>query len=313
MATLHRHLQLQDAEHDRLEFRADCPHCQVRLAGRYPASRLLSHRAEATLATGAVLAGALLPAAGAAANFHGEITTRSTPAAVVVDSGDQSVGDHARTNRSKPFNGDGQTDPGGNASGSVAADAAQAPNVQVDVPASPSSPQDPTRAPAPHRASPPREPPTHSAPPSSAPSAAQTPTPRAAGSSTSGSTAAAPSATPDASGGTRAARQHGSASALAPRGAAQRGGAGRGSPKTGRGAASSVQASSSLVTVSSHHVVRAGECLWTIAEHMLGDHASDARIAAAVERLWQLNAGRIGTGSPDLIYPGQRLTMPLAP
>jgi len=53
-----------------------------------------------------------------------------------------------------------------------------------------------------------------------------------------------------------------------------------------------------------------GESLWRIAEAHLGESASDAQIAAAVNELWKLNADTIGTGDPDLILPGQRLTMP---
>jgi nucleoid-associated protein YgaU len=55
--------------------------------------------------------------------------------------------------------------------------------------------------------------------------------------------------------------------------------------------------------------VKAGQSLWLIAESVLGDGASDAQIATEVERLWQLNAERIGTGDPDLIYPGQELRL----
>jgi nucleoid-associated protein YgaU len=59
----------------------------------------------------------------------------------------------------------------------------------------------------------------------------------------------------------------------------------------------------------SRHVVEAGQSLWLIAESVLGNDAGDAQVAAEVERLWQLNAERIGTGDPDLIYPGQELRL----
>lgn len=52
------------------------------------------------------------------------------------------------------------------------------------------------------------------------------------------------------------------------------------------------------------HVVRAGECLWSIAEALLPAGAGTAEIAAEVQRLWQLNASRIGTGDPSLVYAG---------
>jgi hypothetical protein len=57
-------------------------------------------------------------------------------------------------------------------------------------------------------------------------------------------------------------------------------------------------------------VVGPGECLWTIAERQLGRGASHARVAALVDELWRLNADRIGTGDPNLIYSGQELRLP---
>jgi nucleoid-associated protein YgaU len=55
--------------------------------------------------------------------------------------------------------------------------------------------------------------------------------------------------------------------------------------------------------------VEAGQSLWLIAERVLGRDASDAEVTAEVARLWELNAARIGTGNPDLIYPGQELRL----
>lgn len=57
------------------------------------------------------------------------------------------------------------------------------------------------------------------------------------------------------------------------------------------------------------HTVRSGECLWSIAAALLPAGADDAEIAAEVERLWKLNAGRIGTGDPSLIYAGTELRL----
>lgn len=56
--------------------------------------------------------------------------------------------------------------------------------------------------------------------------------------------------------------------------------------------------------------MQSGDCLWLIAERALGPDADDEQVAAAVERIWQRNAQRIGTGNPDLIYPGQTLDLP---
>lgn len=57
------------------------------------------------------------------------------------------------------------------------------------------------------------------------------------------------------------------------------------------------------------HTVRSGECLWSIATALLPAGADNAEIAAEVQRLWKLNAGRIGTGDPSLIYAGTELRL----
>lgn len=57
------------------------------------------------------------------------------------------------------------------------------------------------------------------------------------------------------------------------------------------------------------YTIRRGDSLWAIARQQLGDGASNARIARAVDRLWEANAARIGTGDPNLIFPGQRIRL----
>jgi hypothetical protein len=57
------------------------------------------------------------------------------------------------------------------------------------------------------------------------------------------------------------------------------------------------------------HSVRAGECLWSIAEALLPAGAGNAEIEAEVQRLWRLNAARIGTGDPSLLYVGTELRL----
>jgi hypothetical protein len=59
----------------------------------------------------------------------------------------------------------------------------------------------------------------------------------------------------------------------------------------------------------STHVVEPGQSLWMIAKGLIGTPDSIAEVALKVGRLWQLNAERIGTGSPDLIYPGLELRL----
>ena len=55
--------------------------------------------------------------------------------------------------------------------------------------------------------------------------------------------------------------------------------------------------------------VQPGESLWSIAADLLGDRATVPRIAREVNRLWELNDERIGTGRPDLLFAGTRLRL----
>jgi hypothetical protein len=57
------------------------------------------------------------------------------------------------------------------------------------------------------------------------------------------------------------------------------------------------------------HTVRTGESLWSIASDLLGERATVPRIAREVNRLWELNDERIGTGRPDLLFAGTRLRL----
>lgn len=74
---------------------------------------------------------------------------------------------------------------------------------------------------------------------------------------------------------------------------------------TGRDHAAPVSQPTSLAT----HTIAPGETLWSIARARLGAEASAASIASEVQRIWRLNARRIGTGSPDLVRPGERLLL----
>jgi nucleoid-associated protein YgaU len=55
--------------------------------------------------------------------------------------------------------------------------------------------------------------------------------------------------------------------------------------------------------------VQPGDSLWRIAARQLGAQATNEDTAREVNRLWELNQQRIGTGNPDLIFPGQTLRM----
>jgi hypothetical protein len=57
------------------------------------------------------------------------------------------------------------------------------------------------------------------------------------------------------------------------------------------------------------HTVRPGECLWSIAEALLPAGAGNREITQEVQRLWQLNASRIGTGDPNMLPVGVELRL----
>jgi hypothetical protein len=57
------------------------------------------------------------------------------------------------------------------------------------------------------------------------------------------------------------------------------------------------------------YVVEPGQSLWVIAQGLVAKRASIGEIAFEVGHLWRLNAARIGTGNPDLIYAGQELRL----
>lgn len=58
------------------------------------------------------------------------------------------------------------------------------------------------------------------------------------------------------------------------------------------------------------YTVQSGDSLWSIARELVGPEASNARVAVLVDRLWTLNAGRIGTGNPDMLKIGTDLALP---
>lgn len=57
------------------------------------------------------------------------------------------------------------------------------------------------------------------------------------------------------------------------------------------------------------YIVRPGDCLSHIAAGLLSPGAGALEIEEEVERLWRLNEDRIGTGDPNLIYPGTVLRL----
>jgi Domain of unknown function (DUF4397)/LysM domain len=57
-------------------------------------------------------------------------------------------------------------------------------------------------------------------------------------------------------------------------------------------------------------VVAPGDSLWKIAAAQVGPKAGNPAIYAEVIRIWNVNARRIGTGDPNMLFPGTRLTIP---
>lgn len=82
-------------------------------------------------------------------------------------------------------------------------------------------------------------------------------------------------------------------------------------PEAAPSAAVPVQRTGAAGSLVGHsvHTVRAGECLWLIAEALLPAGAGNAEIESEVQRLWKLNAARIGTGDPSLLYVGTQLRL----
>jgi hypothetical protein len=63
----------------------------------------------------------------------------------------------------------------------------------------------------------------------------------------------------------------------------------------------------SLAAGGRFHIVQPGESLWSIAADLLNPGASAAAITLQVQRLWELNKDRIGTGDPDTLPIGVKL------
>jgi outer membrane biosynthesis protein TonB len=57
------------------------------------------------------------------------------------------------------------------------------------------------------------------------------------------------------------------------------------------------------------YVVRPGDCLWHIAAALLPAGSDTRVIEEKVAELWRMNADRIGTDDPNLIYPGTVLRL----
>jgi len=338
MATLSAHLRNTDA-HGALPFRADCPICREQcLVGAFASGAAVSLRAQAALAAGVLALTTMAPAALAAENDTEQdgtatvtqITTPDPSQSPDFDPGGSSDGLPAQapalpqtpapptegtddtaavdqqpaTNPDDPAvdNGDGSESSTDAAPVPPPSDATATTPAQLGPQGSSEQPATEPTAPAPTSTAPPPSSETPTTPVAGTPSVARTPEAapsvparhhqrshrRAAYSAVRRSQRAAPTA----------------ASASSPP-----------TPVAGLAAASSwprpatIPAAERAKPGDRTHAVRAGESLWSIASDLLGDHASPARIAREVNRLWQANRERIGTGNPDLLMVGTTLRL----
>ena len=84
----------------------------------------------------------------------------------------------------------------------------------------------------------------------------------------------------------------------------------RGPPLTRKASSKATPVSTHTSGQSGSVVIRPGDSLWAIAQRTLGPRASNGAVEKELVAIWNLNAGRIGTGDPNLIFPGTRLRLP---
>jgi LysM repeat protein len=319
--SLTAHLTVGTAEHGRLAFHPDCPRCRAeRLAGNLAADSLVSRRGQAALAAGllAFSAGAT-PALDQAPDTdqQQEAPPGGEPPGLEPDF-DPGGGD--------TFDYDTAPLPGGAEAGG-SEDEGIGPPVESEPTADPDARQllDEDQAPTP----PPRAPEPLPAPAPTTPSLPATPAPVPAEPPVAELEQAAPPheqrqasrerKAPEGSPKTRQPeRGHGIGTNPTPQ---------RDSPApVAEAVALPAPATATPVAVASppttaavspadgrissqSYTVRAGDSLWSIARRLLGPEASAGRIAQEVNRLWELNRDRIGSGNPSLIHVGTVLKL----
>lgn len=84
----------------------------------------------------------------------------------------------------------------------------------------------------------------------------------------------------------------------------------RGAPLTRTGGAKATPVSTHTSGAPGTVVIHPGDSLWAIARRLVGPRASNGAVETKLVAIWNLNAGRIGTGDPNLIFPGTRLRLP---
>jgi len=317
MASLTAHLRRPD-DHGRLAFHPECPLCRgERVAGALAADVVIGRRAQALIAAGVLTLSSASPAAALAADPDQEQEGAATPEQVVTDRPPSSDFDpggqgtelpHVVPLPAEEIAPDTEADTGPVQQEPVVGDDAAVVDPGDGAPQPPST--DPVAAPPP-----PPQPPAEA--PTTAPAPEPAITPAEPGSSVTETPQEAQK--PKPKGHETAPEAHAPAPQPAPAAPQPAGAIPAPQPEPVYSASAPATTSVAVHQPETRsraarqgdrsHVVQRNESLWSIASDILGDDASPARIAREVNRLWELNSARIGTGDPDLLMAGTRLEL----
>jgi hypothetical protein len=328
--SLNAHLTAGTADHGRLAFHPDCPRCQAeRLGGSLAADSLVSRRAQAALAAGLLAFSAGAPPALAQAPEADQQQETTTPPGGEppglqpdFDPGGDDTFDYNTAPLSSGPESGGEEDEGlGPPVETEPPTDVEAPPVVEDAPeppapapkeAAPAPLTEPAPAPAPATPPAPAPPgPTPTPPPAEPPAGeVEQPAPRPEPRETT-SKRKTPTRAPKAREvqrrpaiGTAPTPPQSAAPVVRPVEApAPAPPAPQPAPPTTASVSQPTEPPAGPISGPSY-TVRAGDSLWSIARRLLGPDASAGRIAREVNRLWQLNEDRIGTGNPSLINVG---------
>lgn len=315
--SLSAHLTAGTAEHGRLVFHPDCPRCRAeRLAGNLAGDSLVSRRGQAALAAGLLAFSAGVPPSALAqapdAGQHQEVGTPGGEPPGLEPDFDPGGGD--------TFDDDTAPLPGGAEAGG-SEDEGIGPPVESEPTTDPDARQllDEEQAPTP----PPRAPEPMPVPTPATPSVPATPAPVPAEPPVAELEQAAPppeqrrasrerkaperspkTHNPEPQPGSPAPVPEAVASPARPTATS----VALDSPPT-TAAVSQPGSPADGVISGQRYTVRAGDSLWSIARRLLGPEATAGRVAREVNRLWELNRDRIGTGTPSLIHVGTVLKL----